>query len=189
MPLNQRSTDETVDHEKRVAIASQRARSTLIIVTGDCAVLLDSIGPTEYELRFLLNDERTKLREQTAHALKPLMAGCLRKGESQLSIASLDERRFLRVTRLDGVSGVFFAISVEFFRDGDSLSRARRKYQLTNREIEVLALMLEGANTAETARALSIAESTVQGYWKRLLAKTKSRNRAAMVANVLDWRG
>jgi len=78
---------------------------------------------------------------------------------------------------------------VEHFRGGDSLSRATRKYQLTPREIEVLAMILEGASAAETANALKIAETTVQGYYKRLLSKTQSRNRPAMVANVLDWGG
>jgi DNA-binding CsgD family transcriptional regulator len=50
-------------------------------------------------------------------------------------------------------------------------------------------MILEGANAPETAQALQIAETTVQGYYKRLLIKTKSRNRPAMVANVLDWNG
>jgi DNA-binding CsgD family transcriptional regulator len=50
-------------------------------------------------------------------------------------------------------------------------------------------LILEGASATETAETLKIAETTVQGYYKRLLSKTNSRNRPAMVANVLDWRG
>jgi DNA-binding CsgD family transcriptional regulator len=50
-------------------------------------------------------------------------------------------------------------------------------------------MILEGANATETAQVLKIAETTVQGYYKRLLSKTRSRNRPAMVANVLDWAG
>ena len=40
---------------------------------------------------------------------------------------------------------------------------------------------------AEIARALTISEYTAQGYLKSLLSKTGSRNRAAMVAKVLNW--
>jgi DNA-binding CsgD family transcriptional regulator len=55
--------------------------------------------------------------------------------------------------------------------------------------VDVLALLLEGASAGETASALNIAETTAQGYVKRLLSKTNSRNRPAMVATVLDWGG
>jgi DNA-binding NarL/FixJ family response regulator len=82
-----------------------------------------------------------------------------------------------------------FAVQLEFFRGGDSLSRAARKYQLTPREIDVLAMILEGASATEIAQTLKIAETTVQGYYKRLLSKTQARNRPAMVANVLGWDG
>jgi DNA-binding CsgD family transcriptional regulator len=51
----------------------------------------------------------------------------------------------------------------------------------------VLFHVLEGANAGEAAEALDISEYTAQGYIKTLLMKTESRNRAAMVAKVLDW--
>jgi DNA-binding CsgD family transcriptional regulator len=53
----------------------------------------------------------------------------------------------------------------------------------------VLGLILEGQSAIEISQTLKIAETTVQGYYKRLLNKTQSRNRPAMVANVLDWDG
>jgi DNA-binding CsgD family transcriptional regulator len=76
---------------------------------------------------------------------------------------------------------------LEPFRSRDTVRVAARRYALTKREHEVLMLILEGANAAEIAGALHISEHTVQGYFKRLLKKTGSRNRAAMVANVLEW--
>ena len=104
-------------------------------------------------------------------------------------MAFLDSRHYVRIAQLDGRRGQLFAVSVEYFRGDDSLTRAARKYHLTPRETDVLALILEGASAGETARALAIAENTVRGYCKRLLSKTQSRNRSAMVANVLDWQG
>jgi DNA-binding NarL/FixJ family response regulator len=50
-----------------------------------------------------------------------------------------------------------------------------------------LALILEGDSAGDIARTLCISEHTVQGYVKVLLSKTKSRNRPAMVAKVLNW--
>ena len=61
---------------------------------------------------------------------------------------------------------------------------------------KLLIAGLSGLGTVDEANAtwlapyaLKIAETTVQGYYKRLLSKTQSRNRPAMVANVLDWGG
>jgi DNA-binding CsgD family transcriptional regulator len=177
------------DHERHVEVASKRQRMKLIIIDSDCRVLLDSIEHGEHELRLLLSDDRKKLRSNVDAVVRRLVEDCLTTEQRHSPIAFLDAHRFVRVTRLDGEGHSKFAMSVEFFRGGDSLSRAARKYQLTPREIDVLAMILEGASATETAHALKIAETTVQGYYKRLLSKTGSRNRPAMVANVLDWGG
>jgi DNA-binding CsgD family transcriptional regulator len=176
-----------VDHQRHIEVADKRQRMKLIMVDSACQVLLDSIEPNEHELRLLLSDDRTRLRGTTEDIVKELIAFCVDTRERHSGVAFLDAQRFVRVTRLDGNESSLFAVSVESFRGGDSLSRATRKYQLTPREIDVLALILEGASALETAQTLKIAETTVQGYYKRLLSKTNSRNRPAMVANVLDW--
>jgi DNA-binding CsgD family transcriptional regulator len=170
-------------------VADRRQRMKLVVIDSECLVILDSIEPHEHELRLLLSDDRSRFRGDVETVVKSLLDHCLRTAERHSRVAFLDAQRFVRVTRLDGGKGSLFAVSVESFRAGDSLSRATRKYQLTPREIDVLALILEGASATETAETLKIAETTVQGYYKRLLMKTGSRNRPAMVANVLDWTG
>ena len=52
----------------------------------------------------------------------------------------------------------------------------------------MLELLLGGASAGDVARSLVISEYTAQGYVKTLLEKTDSRNRAAMVAKVLNWK-
>jgi DNA-binding CsgD family transcriptional regulator len=178
-----------IDQKRHIEVADKRERMKLIVVDSEGRVILDSIEPNEHELRLLLSDNRKSFRDDAAATVKTLIDSCIREKLRHSRIAFLNAQRFVRVTRLDGSNGSLFAVSVETFRGGDSLSRATRKYQLTPREIEVLALILEGASATETAQALQIAETTVQGYYKRLLSKTQSRNRPAMVANVLDWRG
>ncbi len=184
-----RSVMHNLEQERHAEVASKRQRMKLIIVDERCTVLLDSIDPTEHELRLLLSDDRKAFRDNVASVVKSLVEYCITKDERHSRVAFLDAQRLVRVTRLDGRDNCLFAVSVEFFRGGDSLSRAARKYRLTPREIDVLGMILEGASAPETALALKIAETTVQGYYKRLLSKTQSRNRPAMVANVLDWNG
>jgi DNA-binding CsgD family transcriptional regulator len=178
-----------LEHQRHAEVASKRQRMKLIMVDRERRVVVDSIDSTEHELRLLLSDDRTALRVDVDAVVESLIEHCVRENIRHSRIAFLDAQRFVRATRLDGREGHLFAVSVEFFRGGDSLSRATRKYQLTPREIDVLAMILEGASAGETAHALKIAETTVQGYYKRLLSKTNSRNRPAMVANVLDWGG
>jgi DNA-binding CsgD family transcriptional regulator len=178
-----------VDQQRHIEVAGKRQRMKLIVIDSDCRVILDSIEPTEHELRLLLSDDRKRLRDDVEAVVRSLIDYCVQRGERHSRIAFLDALRFVRVTRLDGNDGSLFALTIEAFRGADSLSRATRKYQLTPREVEVLKMILEGASAPETAQTLKIAETTVQGYYKRLLSKTQSRNRPAMVANVLDWAG
>ncbi|GAA1505744.1 response regulator [Nocardioides humi] len=53
---------------------------------------------------------------------------------------------------------------------------------LTERELEVFALVGEGRSNREIAVALTLAESTVQTHVKRILAKLGARDRAQAVA-------
>jgi DNA-binding NarL/FixJ family response regulator len=56
---------------------------------------------------------------------------------------------------------------------------------LSPRELEVLALMAEGATNAEIAQRLFIAKSTVQSHVKSILRKLGVRNRTEAVARHL----
>jgi DNA-binding CsgD family transcriptional regulator len=101
--------------------------------------------------------------------------------------AVIPPRYVVRVLPLQGDTQRFVAITIEHCRDRDSIGRAARTYSLSRRETEVLSLILEGAPASEIANRLYLAESTVQGYFKHLLSKTRSRNRPSMVAKVLGW--
>jgi DNA-binding NarL/FixJ family response regulator len=56
---------------------------------------------------------------------------------------------------------------------------------LTNRELEVLQLMAEGATNAEIARQLVITEGTVKSHVKHVLRKLRAGNRVAAVSRYL----
>jgi DNA-binding CsgD family transcriptional regulator len=179
------------DFERRrhIEVASRRQHLNLIIIESSCRIVVASIDTNEREWRLLLTADRKRMRAEIETVLKSLIDECERAGARQSGVAFLDSHRFVRVTRLEGSSEPLYAVTIEFSRGSDSLSRAARKYQLTPREIDVLAMIIEGSNAVEVAQALKLAETTVQGYFKRLLVKTQSRNRPAMVANVLGWGG
>jgi DNA-binding NarL/FixJ family response regulator len=169
--------------------ASRRSSEALVILDSKCRVLLvtadatkDAKGPAG------LLDIRGHLREDLRDVAEELIARCERLSEESV-IAFIDSARFARITVLDGQIGRSYVLTIEQYRERDSLARAARRFSLTTREAQVLALILEGTSASEVAEALHIAETTVQGYYKRLLQKTQSRNRPSMVATVCDWEG
>ena len=58
------------------------------------------------------------------------------------------------------------------------------RYNLTDRETEVLILLLHGKSTIDIASELFVTERTVRSHISNLLAKTSSRNRVEMIANL-----
>ena len=57
--------------------------------------------------------------------------------------------------------------------------------QLTQREIEVLHFVAIGLSAKEIAKELSIAPRTVERYIDHVRLKTRTRNRAHMVAHAI----
>lgn len=66
-------------------------------------------------------------------------------------------------------------------RIGDNLALYGNRHGLTEREREVLRLILQGKDNQNIASTLSIALSTVKVYVHRLLQKTGCENRQALV--------
>jgi len=94
----------------------------------------------------------------------------------------------VRVFPLSGALGMRIGVSVERYGTRNSLAWAAQRFNISARELQVLALVLQGTGTPEIAQRLRIAESTAHDHIKRMLLKTKSRNRAEMVAKTLGWR-
>ena len=94
----------------------------------------------------------------------------------------------VRVVPMDGAVGPRIGVLVERYQPRNSLMWAADRFSISDRELEVLGLLLKGESSAEIGEHLSIAESTAHDHVKRLLAKTESRNRAEMIAKILGWR-
>lgn len=64
---------------------------------------------------------------------------------------------------------------------------ASSRFKLSEREGQVLTLMLRGLSAAEIARHLDLSELTVGDYFKRLRVKTGARTQSGMLAMLLGW--
>lgn len=95
----------------------------------------------------------------------------------------------VRVAPLTGTEGPKIGVLVERYRSRNPLRLAAEKFAMSSRELEVLSLVLKGLGTPQIASALDIAESTAHDHIKRMMLKTRARNRVELAAKTLGWRG
>ncbi len=95
----------------------------------------------------------------------------------------------VRVAPLTGTAGPKIGVLVERYRSRNPLRHAQEKFGMSSRELEVLSLVLKGFGTPQIATALDIAESTAHDHIKRMMLKTRARNRVELAAKALGWRG
>ncbi|HTV74658.1 MAG TPA: helix-turn-helix transcriptional regulator [Candidatus Acidoferrales bacterium] len=178
-----------IGRERTEDVAHEEHSAVIIVVDRALNVVLEPSHPAlayeAFENAPVVGGRLTPEFERAVReAARDWILGDTPHGKSTFSIPP---SHVVRAQALAGSDGTFLALTIEHRRERQALARARQRFDLTPREQQVLRFILEGAQANEIAAALHIAESTVQGYFKRLLAKTRSRNRAAMVALVLDW--
>ena len=93
----------------------------------------------------------------------------------------------VRTRPMSGATGLFIGVTIERSKPGRSLTGAAARFSISPREVQVLALLLDGLHLSEIAERLHITSSTVQDHIRRLLDKTNSRNRSEMTARILGW--
>jgi DNA-binding CsgD family transcriptional regulator len=182
-----------VHYERRRATDTTSVRlraahySALIIINSACEVQASFIeAQRSHEARRFLNHDETRLLPEIELSVRT-MIDALEYGDGSETLLLLAGERAMRFSPLRNVGEQQFALVVEADRNENCIARAASRYGITKRQIEVLLLVLEGANAGNVARALNIAEYTAQGHIKALLMKTESRNRATMIAKILDW--
>jgi DNA-binding CsgD family transcriptional regulator len=93
----------------------------------------------------------------------------------------------VRTEPVSGPAGLFIGVRVDRFQPVNSLTGPAARYHISPREVQVLALLLDGNHLDQIAGLLNITSSTVQDHVKSMLDKTESRNRSELIARVLGW--
>jgi DNA-binding CsgD family transcriptional regulator len=93
----------------------------------------------------------------------------------------------VRTRPMSGPAGLFIGVRIVRFQPPNSLLGAATRFRISPREVQVLALLLNGKHLDEIAEQLCITSSTVQDHIKSMLDKTESGNRSELIARVLGW--
>jgi DNA-binding CsgD family transcriptional regulator len=93
----------------------------------------------------------------------------------------------VRTQPMSGPTGLFIGVRIERSEAANSLAGPAARYHISPRELQVLALLLDGAKLEDIGRQLFITSSTVQDHIKSMVEKTGSRNRTELIARVLGW--
>jgi DNA-binding CsgD family transcriptional regulator len=93
----------------------------------------------------------------------------------------------VRTRPMTGPAGLFIGVSLERSKLAHSLTDAAGRFRISPREVQVLALVLDGLQLGEIAEQLHIASSTVQDHIRNLLEKTSTANRSEMIGRILGW--
>ena len=169
----------------------ERSDSALYILDRDLSIVL--AWSAENERRVAL----TPLRARLENRLPPILEEAVRDLTSAWTSDAASQQAgasrpvpflVVRTQPLSGPAGLFIGVSIERSRTDNSLTEAAAHFHISPREIQVLALLLDGAQLEDVARRLHIASSTVQDHIKSLLRKTRSRNRSELIAKVLRQR-
>ncbi len=142
------------------------------------------IAHTDLETR--LPDRLPVVLEET---VRDLIAGWHSDDPSSQTAGFARPTPFLvvRTQPMSGPRGLFVGVRLDRYRAPDSLSKPAARFNISPRELEVLALLLDGGKLDEIGLKLHITASTVQDHIKSMVDKTGTRNRSELIARVLGW--
>jgi DNA-binding CsgD family transcriptional regulator len=93
----------------------------------------------------------------------------------------------VHIVDLQGPGGTKVVAAFTAFAVRDPIRQASERFNLTERERQVLALLLRGMRATQIANALELSELTIGDYFKRLRRKTGARTQSGMIARLLGW--
>ncbi|MBV8639233.1 MAG: hypothetical protein JO322_14235 [Candidatus Eremiobacteraeota bacterium] len=176
-----------IDNATGRDVIAQRARPQILLLDFEYRVALAE-WDTGFEIFRKLGLETryaTHLLPELESAVR-IIVDALRRNPLADSSITFNESLVIRVNLLGGDTH-YVALYVEPSRRREDLTSAAKRFRLTQRQIEVLGFVLRGASAKQIAETLCISETTVGDYFKQLISRTNARNRADMVARVLNW--
>lgn len=107
---------------------------------------------------------------------------------SNVLVRSVSPWLTLKLLRLLGPGGTSVCIVMEREQYTSALLRAWEQFEVSPRQLQVLAHLLHGEPVARIASELYLTISTIQKHTQALLERTSSRNRSEMTAKILGWK-
>ena len=146
----------------------------------------------EDQRRVALTGLRTRLADRLPAVLeetvRELVAGWRSDSETQdAGIAHPVPFLVVRTRPMSGPAGLFIGVRIDRFQPPHSLTGPAARFHISPRELQVLALLLDGAKLEEIGQKLHITTSTIQDHIRSMVDKTGSRNRTELIARVLGW--
>lgn len=146
----------------------------------------------EDQRRIALTGLHTRLAERLPAVLeetvRDLVAGWRADPATQTAGASRPVPFLVvRTQPMSGPAGLFIGVRIDRFHPPHSLAGPATRFHISPRELQVLALLLDGAKLEDIGQQLHITSSTVQDHIKSMVDKTGSRNRSELIARVLGW--
>jgi DNA-binding CsgD family transcriptional regulator len=186
-PLSERNGGPTVQHVGPTSAPPHNA--ALYILDADLKIVM-SWQPEDcthvsklYESAPVV-DRLPPILEET---VRKLTAGWTPDSIKRPGIARPVPSLILRTQPLKGKAGQFVSARIDRFVPPNTLTESAVRFRFTPREIEVLAMLLDGAQLGDISRDLCISHSTVQDHLRHLLEKSSSGNRTEMIARIFGW--
>lgn len=177
---------EAQDAAELIATPSEGA---FYVLDTDLQIIL--AWSSEDQLRIALTGLHTRLAERLPVALEETVRGLTAAWSSDAynapGVARPVPFLVVRTQPMSGPAGLFIGVRVDRFRPPNSLTGVASRFHISPREVQVLALLLDGNHLDQIAEQLYITSSTVQDHIKSMLDKTESRNRSELIARILGW--
>jgi len=175
-------TDEAENGEALIALIKRMTDLPDLVLLDINMPVMDGLDTTKYlkahypgiRIIIISMEEDVPL---VSHLINEGVDGYLLKNsdpdELELAIKMVMKNEFYLSASLTG----------SIFRSGNSISESNRNSEmlLTERELEVLDLICKQYTAAEIGEKLLLSVRTVEGFRRKLLEKTKSRNMAGLV--------
>lgn len=147
---------------------------------------------SEQQRRIALTGLRTRIADRLPGVLEEAVRGLIAdwssdSGSQKTGIAHPVPFLVVRTQPMSGPAGLFIGVRIDRFKPPRSLRGPAARFHISPRELQILAMLLDGQKLDGIGQKLHIAPSTVQHHVRSMVVKTKSRNRTELIARVLGW--
>ncbi len=170
-------------------VIDDRREGAFYVLDRDLAIVLALTS--EDERRLALTGLPTRIAERLPtlieQTVRELAAAWSTTAPKPTGLARPVSFLVVHAQPMSGPSGLFIGVHIDRFQPPNSLTGAASRYHISPRELQVLALILDGNHLEQIATHLAITSSTVQDHIRSMLEKTDSGNRSELIARVLGW--